>query len=199
MINEVADKLVAAAELLVKFSKTEDSEKRREIYRSIKKYESESDALTDRIYSELNNSFITPFDREDIHNLCEALDDTLDGINSSSKRMLLFNPKHSPESMVEMCRIILYSCKAARIAVGELKHCSKHPKVALEQCALLHDYEQTGDELYEEFIKTYFASSNTEDVLDLIKNKEIMQELEGTTDFAKVIGKNIKTIIVKYA
>lgn len=198
MLNDVGDVLVNASELLVKLIKTEDQTKREELYRLIKSYETQGDVLTDKIFVELNNSFITPFDREDIHSLCDALDDTIDSINSSSKRIILFKPKDIPECMVEICRIIFYSAKSVRIILGVLNTACKSPKVALEQCNLLHDYEQTGDELYEEFIKTNFTNAS-DDILELVKKKEIMQELEGATDFAKKIGTIIKTIIVKYA
>lgn len=197
MINQIGDMLVKASDVLVEFIHCSDQSKRTELYRCIKSYESECDTLVDNIYNELNNSFITPFDREDIHELCEALDDTLDGINSSSKRVLLFQPKQIPSKMEAMCRVISNACHAASIAVKELKTINKKPDIALQQCTILHDLEQEGDELYEEFVKDIFEYEK--DTIELVKNKEIMQELEGTTDFAKIIGKTIKTIIVKYA
>lgn len=197
LIDEVGKTLVNTGETLMEFIQSKDNESKTALYKKIKSFESASDKLTDTIFVELNKTFITPFDREDIHELCEAMDDILDGINSSSKRVLLYQPKLLPEQTIEMCRIILDCCYAVQVAVGELKTINKKPAVALQQCQKLHDLEQKGDELYENFIRQFFEME--EDTKELIKNKEIMQDLERTTDIAKAVGKIIKTIIVKYA
>ena len=180
LINEVGDVLAATADVLIEFVKCQDKDQKAELYHQIKTYETKSDALTDNIFKELNETFITPFDREDIHELCETMDDMLDAINSSSKRMLLFQPKVIPPEVVEMCYIIQKGTVSVRAAVYELKTVTKKPQVALEQCNILHDLESEGDELYENFIKALFES--TDDSIELVKLKEIMQDLERTTD-----------------
>lgn len=197
LINEVGDTLAATADVLIEFVQCQDKDQKAEFYHQIKAYETKSDVLTDNIFKELNETFITPFDREDIHELCETMDDMLDAINSSSKRILLFQPKTIPAEVIEMCYIIQKGTISVRTAVYELKTVTKKPQKALEQCNILHDLESEGDELYENFIKVLFES--TDDSIELVKLKEIMQDLERTTDIAKSIGKIIKTIIVKYA
>lgn len=197
LMGNVGKTLVKTGELLMEFIQCKDQEGKADLYKKIKSLETESDILTDTIFVELNKTFITPFDREDIHELCETMDDILDGINSSSKRVLLYHPKMIPEQTVEMCQIVFECCQAVQIAVNELKTINKKPTVALQQCQRLHDLEQRGDELYENFIKHFFDMED--DTKELIKNKEIMQDLERTTDIAKAVGKIIKTIIVKYA
>ena len=84
-----------------------------------------------------------------------------------------------------------------QIAMRELKTISKKPVLALEQCGILHDLEHQADDMYERFVTDLFKEETNS--IELIKNKEIMQELEKTTDKAKVVGKILKTIIVKYA
>lgn len=197
LINQVGETLVDTSSVLVDFVQCEDKEKMADLYHRIKAYETKSDHLTDNIFKELNETFITPFDREDIHELCEMMDDMLDGINSASKRVLLFQPKTIPDEIIEMCRMIQRGTVSVNAAVHELYNITKNPQVPLEQCNLLHDIEAEADELYENFIKGLFESVT--DGIELVKLKEIMQDLERTTDIAKSIGKIIKMIIVKYA
>lgn len=197
LINQVGETLVDTSVVLVDFVQCEDKGKMPGLYHQIKEYETKSDRLTDNIFKELNRTFITPFDREDIHELCETMDDMLDAINSASKRVLLFQPKTIPDELIEMCRMIQRGTVSVNTAVHELHHITKNSQVAREQCNLLHDIEAEADELYENFIKVLFESVT--DSIELVKVKEIMQDLERTTDIAKSIGKIIKMIIVKYA
>jgi uncharacterized protein Yka (UPF0111/DUF47 family) len=85
MINTVGDLLAKAAKRQAELIKKPTFEEMEEDYKLIKECETQSDSEIAKIYEELNISFITPFDREDIHSLCETVDDTLDFINSTSK------------------------------------------------------------------------------------------------------------------
>lgn len=197
LIIEVGDKCAEVSEYLVQFMNESDKAKAKEIYLKIKQCEIVGDTLIDNIFNELNDTFITPFDREDIHDLCETLDDVIDYITSSAKRMVLFQPHFVPELTKELAENIRQGCLSIQIAMRELKTISKKPTLALEQCGILHDLEHQADDMYERFVTDLFKEET--DSIELIKNKEIMQELEKTTDKAKVVGKILKTIIVKYA
>ncbi len=197
LINHVGELNNSASVTLNKFINSKDKTEMKDLYFEIKAYEREADDVLSVIFEELNSTFITPFDREDIHELCERLDDTLDNINSASKRVLLFQPKNIPDSMLELCKIIGECGNAINISLQELKTVNKKPTIALEQCERLHLLERKGDEVYEQYIKHLFEVET--DSIELFKTKEIMQELERTTDAANAVGKVIKTIIVKYA
>ena len=197
MINVVGDLLVKAADKQVELVAQSDYAKMEELYHQIKEHETQSDAQIAKIYEELNDSFITPFDREDIHSLCETIDDTLDYINSTSKRIILFKPTNIPDISRKMTDIVKKCCDAIQIALRELKTINKKPELALQQCSILHDLEQEADELSEDFVRRMFEQEK--DAIEIIKNKEIVQHMEYTTDMAKHVGKIIKTIIVKYA
>lgn len=198
LINQVGDTIEEASNLMMEFIRCADNqEKSEDLYRQIKTCEKDSDGYTDNIFKELNETFITPFDREDIHELCETMDDFLDAINSSTKRVLIFQPKTIPAEVVRMCEMIRKCAQSVNTAAHELYHVNKKPEVALRQCTVLHDLESDADELYEDFIKGLFEAVT--DGIEVFKLKEIMQDLERTTDIAKSIGKIVKTIIVKYA
>ncbi|MFA6778167.1 MAG: DUF47 family protein [Paludibacteraceae bacterium] len=197
LIIEVGSCLHTAATLLVEFAQTDDRVKAKEIFQKIKQQEVMCDGLTNNIFEELNDTFITPFDREDIHTLCERLDDVLDYINSSAKRVVLFQPKSIPDKMIDMTKIVLACCESIDIILHELKNIPKKPYRALEYCTKLHDLENEGDDIYEHYVTELFQ--NEKDAIEIIKLKEIMQYLEKTTDMANVVSKAVKNIIVKYA
>jgi len=197
LINHIGELNKNASSTLVKFITCEDKQKMQDLYFEIKGYEREADEVLNVIFDELNITFITPFDREDIHELCERLDDMLDNINSASKRVLLFQPKSIPNSALELCKIIAECGDSIYIALKELKTMNKKPAVALEQTEKLHQFERKADEVYEQYIKHLFEVE--QDSIELFKIKEIMQEFERTTDAANAVGKIIKTMIVKYA
>jgi predicted phosphate transport protein (TIGR00153 family) len=196
LINEVGLVLDKTAKILIDFIKS-DKTQMEGLYAKIKACETEADLITDTIFEELNNTFITPFDREDIQALCERLDDIVDAINSCSKRILIFQPKIIPPAAVKMCEIISDSCMVINAALQELKNIHKNTNTALEYCHRLHELEHDGDDLYEEYIKHLFETERNG--IELLKLKEIIQELERATDITYSVGKIIKTIVVKYA
>lgn len=199
MIEQEGEYCLEAAKLLPEFfNVATDHEKAKEMYARIKEFEMKGDHLVEEIYSELNDTFITPFDREDIHDLCENLDDVLDFITSSAKRVMMFQPHHIPKRMFGLAENIMQGCEAISIVLKQLNGVSKHSDVALEQCNRLHELEHAADDIYEQFITDVFVEY-ADDSVELIKLKEIMYELEKATDKAKNVGKAVKTIIVKYA
>lgn len=199
MIQGEGELCLEAASLLTEFFKVAtDHEKAKVMYGRIKEVEIKGDKMVESIYQELNDTFITPFDREDIHDLCEGLDDVLDFITSSAKRVMMFQPHHIPKRMNGLADNIKQGCEAISIALSQLNGISKHSAVTLEQCAKLHDLEHAADDIYEHFITDLFVEY-ADNSVELIKLKEIMYELEKATDKAKNVGKTIKTIIVKYA
>jgi len=196
LINRIGLAMVQASELLVEFIKS-DKKNMEALYVKIKSCEKEADILVDTIFKELHRTFITPFDREDIQLLCERLDDVLDSINSCAKRVLIFQPRHIPPAAVKMCEIISISCGVINSVAAELKTLNRKAGAILAHCDRLHALEHDGDDLYEEYIKHLFETEH--DGAELFKLKEIIQELERTTDMTYSVGKIIKTMIVKYA
>lgn len=193
----MSERIVAGADLFTEFVATTDHDKQVELYTKIKAIETECDHIMIGIYDELSNSFITPFDREDIHQLCTELDDVMDYINDSAKRILLYQPRVMPSKAMHMAEIILEGAKTINVAFGELKTMTKKPDIANEQCTKLHDLEHEGDDVYDNFVKELFESDI--DPKELIKCKEIMQSLETATDCANHVGKTLQIIIAKYA
>lgn len=197
LFRTIGERTVEAADMLTQIISETDRERQQDIYQKIKAIETECDQIETLIFDELNDAFVAPFDREDIHELCGALDDVVDLINSSAKRLLLYQPKQVPNKAMHMAEIILEGAKSIRIGMAELKTMNKHSELALEQCQKLHDLEHEGDDVYDNFVKELFETE--QDARELVKLKDLMQGMESATDKANSVGKILKTIIVKYA
>jgi len=197
ILKEMADVILVASDLIIECVQKGDHESAVEYYKRIKEQEKKGDALSVIIFDELNSTFITPFDREDIHHLADRLDDVTDYINSCAKRIVLYNPKQLPKEAIDLALLIKEGAVCIGKAVDELNVMKKNSKKIKEYCVELHNIENKADDVYENFLIQLFE--NEKDAVEIIKLKEIMYELEKATDAAEYVGKIIKTIIVKYA
>lgn len=197
MFKEFATYIKEAAKTLEESIDHNSAQERADYHKKVKEIERKGDALANHIADELGSTFITPFDREDIHVLTASLDDVLDGINSSAKRIAIYNPKPLSESAKKLCNVISKSAEVMVLAMDELEGFRKGPAKLSEYCKQLHDLENEGDDIYENFVIKLFEEEK--DGIELIKVKEIMHELEKTIDFSERVGKALKSLIVKYA
>lgn len=193
----MADKVVEGANLLTDMISQEDEKlKQEDTYDCIKEIETECDQITTRLFDALNEAWITPLPKADLHALADSLDDVMDNINASAKRMMLYHPETMNNQTMHMAEIVIECAKAIRDAFGELQNLKRRPARALELCNRLHELEHEGDDVYGDFVQELFESDT--DAKEVIKIKEIMASLESATDCANKVGKTLKTIIVKY-
>lgn len=146
---------------------------------------------------ELGTTFITPFDREDIHDLASSIDDVIDGINSCAKRITIYNPRLISESGKELSRMIRQEADYIVKQMDELETFVRSQIPCVGIAPKMHDIENQADDIYELFITKLFEEEK--DCIELIKVKEIVHELEKTTDAAEHVGKILRSLIVKYA
>jgi predicted phosphate transport protein (TIGR00153 family) len=129
-----AENLVKAAELLKKLLNTTVNEEWERINKEIKDVEHIGDEITNNTYQQLNKSFITPFDREDIHELTAHIDDVVDSINGISRRICLYKPKKLIPVYVEMADLILEGAKHIETAIHCLKDAGDNRQMIMEAC-----------------------------------------------------------------
>jgi uncharacterized protein Yka (UPF0111/DUF47 family) len=197
LFKELSKVILTAADVLTECTKTNSHDEHARYYKIIKEYERHGDKLSHQIFDELNRTFITPFDREDIHELAMFMDDVLDGINSSAKRLALYKPKTIPDSAVQLATLIRQAAVCLGVITDQLETLKKKSAVVRKSCVELHDIENKADDVYDFFVMKLFEQEK--DSLELIKLKEILYEMEKTTDVAEYVGKIVTTIIVKYA
>jgi len=197
LLDELAECISIASTLITKCVDKYEYDSAVEFFKKIKEQERQGDRLLADIFEKLNTTFITPFDREDIHDLANTLDDVLDDINSCAKRIVMYHPIKIPESAVKIGHILIEGAEILVKAVKMLATLKKDAEVLKENCNKLHIFENEADDIYEAFIIDLFKTEK--DVTEIIKLKEIMHELEDAADTIEKVGKVIKTIIVKYA
>ncbi len=197
LFEGVAENLEKGAILLNKlFLSLDNEEEKLLLVAQIKQCESAGDDFTHQIFDELNKTFITPFDREDIQTLTSSLDDVLDYINSCAKRMELYKINAVPKNALEISEFLVQASYEIRIAIGELSNL-KHPEVIKKTCIRLNEIENKVDDLYYMSISYFFE--NEKDAIDLIKKQAIIKALETAADKAEDVADVLKSIIVKVA
>ena len=197
LLKQQAAVLITASDLFIDCLKTNTHEEQLEYYKKIKDQEREGDKLSHKVFDELNSTFITPFDREDIHALANFLDDVMDEINSAAKRIALYRPKRIPEEAMELALLIKEASLCIDKITDELDTLKHNAKRVKQYCKELHDIENKADDVYEHFVIKLFEQET--DSIELFKLKEILYEMERATDVAENVGKIVRTIIVKYA
>jgi len=191
---EIADK---AAEFLQRLFSSTDKEEIAELSRLIKLEETNGDKATVKVFKLLNETFITPFDREDITLLTDALDDVIDAINRVAHKVMLFSPETLPPATAEMTEVIKKGTAEIKLAVHELTNLRRSDKQLKAHTKEIKNLEEEADRIYERGTSSLFKSEIR--TIELIKLKEIIQELEKAANKINSVGKILKTMIVKYA
>jgi uncharacterized protein len=189
MFSAMSDNLITGARALVDlFANYQDVEKRIE---QIHRIEREGDELTHAILTKLNQTFITPFDREDIHQLASKLDDVLDFINAASARLVMYRIGDPPPAAGELASIILKQCMKLREAVSLIQ---KNGNI-LAHCVEINRLENEADQVSQQAIARLFE--HEKDPINLIKIKELLEFLERATDKAEDVANVLETVVLK--
>jgi hypothetical protein len=192
-----AQNLVKAAELLKELMASTVYEDHERIHQEIKDVEHIGDEITNKTYVQLNKSFITPFDREDIHELTAHIDDVVDEINGIARRVCLYKPKKLIPIYKEMAELIYQGAKEIEGAI----HCLKDPVANKEKitsaCEKVKQIEHDADELYFAGVLELFEKE--EDPKELIKNNKILENLERCVDEEEDVTDTLKAILIKMA
>ena len=159
----------------------------------IKFVEHKGDQLTHGIIMRLNQTFITPFDREDIHDLNSALDDVLDLIDGVAGRLITYKVKEISQGARQLSRVIVHGASIIQKAVAELSK----PVNILEYCQQLQHLEEEADRIKGECVARLFE--NATDPIEVIKWKEIYEVLEATTDKVQDVANVLETVVLKAA
>ncbi|NVO10403.1 MAG: DUF47 family protein [Bacteroidales bacterium] len=189
--------LIKTAEVLKLLLSTEDIEQQETYIKQIKDLEKIGDDFTHTIFDQLNKSFITPFDREDIQQFTSNIDDVVDTINGVAQRIRLYKPKTYIPVYLEFAEIIYLAAKEIEFSVNLLTDPSGNNEKITQSCIKINTLENKADELYHMGISMLFE--NEKDPFELIKKKEILETLEKAVDKAEDVSDAIKTILVKMA
>jgi predicted phosphate transport protein (TIGR00153 family) len=153
--------------------------------------EHRGDKATYSIITKLNQTFITPFDREDIHRLASSLDDVLDFVNSAALRLVMYKIHNPPPVSAELAGIIVLQCEELAKGVSLLE---KNGQV-MKHCEEVNRLEDMADNVSRRAIADLFE--HEKDPIQLIKLKELYEVLEYATDKAEDAANVIEAIVLK--
>jgi hypothetical protein len=191
LFNQVSANLAKGCRLLQKI--LEDPRDRAARVEQLQEIEHQGDELTHAIITKLNQSFITPFDREDIHRLASSLDDVLDFANTAALRMTLYKITDPPPAAAELAHFIVQQSEALGKGVSLLEK----NQMVLEHCVEVNRLENEADRVSRSAIATLFDQEK--DPIRLIKIKELYEVLERATDKAEDAANVLETVALKSA
>jgi hypothetical protein len=160
---------------------------------AIKRLEHEADQVTHEVVNRLDRTFITPLDREDIHQLASDLDDVMDAMDGTARRSEMFRLGPAPEGVKQLVEVIERMVAVVADAVGRLKKGDDVMRFCIEAKRL----EEEGDAIYHDALGHMFDTER--DALEVIKWKEIYDMLERTLDQSEDVANDLESITIKHA
>jgi len=191
LFAEVAARLTGSATLLHEMLK--DPARLDEHVASIKVLEHEADNLTRDTIERIDRTFVTPFDREDIHALAGELDDVVDLIDGTARRAAIFHITESRPHAVQLSEVLLRAARCVEETVRKMKD----PLAVGAGTRQLKVLEEEGDAVYHEAMEVLFSSGS--DALEVIKWKEMYDKIEDAIDQCEDVGNVLQSISLKNA
>ncbi|HKC27287.1 MAG TPA: DUF47 family protein [Jatrophihabitans sp.] len=164
---------------------------REAIAKNLRECEHAGDAITHRIMRQLNTSFVTPFDREDIYRLASALDDVVDAIEATADFIVLADVGTLPPLMLEMIQLLQRSANETAEAMARLRTLRDLEPYWIE----VNRIENEADRLYRKLLSKLFSGAY--DALTMVKLREVADGLEEAADALEHVAHGVETIAVK--
>jgi predicted phosphate transport protein (TIGR00153 family) len=164
--------------------------------REMKDLEHECDAITHRTFDKLNLTFITPLEREDIHELASRLDDIVDHIDSTASRLVIYGVKKPTDEAKLLAQVLTRTCIEVQKAVAGLRNL-KDPALLSRISVEINRLENESDDILRLALKRLFERQNG-DVLEVIKLKEIYEKLESAVDRCEDVANVIQAVVLRH-
>ena len=181
-----------AAKTLVEMLSQRDGDYQEYVQR-IKSIEHACDDLTHSVATRLNQSFITPFDREDIYMMSKALDDVVDLIDGAARSVVMYDIHETTEAAKQLAGII----QRMAVQLNEIVSVLQKPKGVTERLVEIHRLENEGDDIYQRAVGALFHENR--DPLEVIKWKDVYEKLEDTIDRSENVANIIEGVIIKHS
>ena len=165
-----------------------------ECHKKIHTIETEADKLVRNIFSELNSTFITPLDREDMQRVASKIDDTIDHIDGIAARLETYKIITAPPYALDMANELVKATKEVELMTAKLRNI-KNPSSMIEHCRNTSAIEHKVDDLYSAAITKLFESN---DAIEIIKLKDIYEKMESASDRCVDVADVVEDIVLKY-
>lgn len=189
LFNRAADNLVEAADVLAEFAA--DPTVREKLAVTLRDHEHAGDTTTHEIFRQLNSSFVTPFDREDIYALAANLDDVMDAMEAAADLIELTGLGELPSEMVRQVELLQRASRTTAAAMPRLRDMDDLESYWIE----VNRIENEADRLYRRLLSRLFSGDY--DALTVMKLKEVADLLEDAADALEHVAHVVETIAVK--
>jgi predicted phosphate transport protein (TIGR00153 family) len=190
MFATSADNLVTGAKLLTELLGA-DPAARPEIAERMRAAEHAADDATHTIYRQLNLSFITPFDREDIYRLAGSLDDVMDAMDAAVDLVVLYKIDDLPRGIADQVEVLERAAELTAAAMPRLRTMKDLPEYWIE----INRLENQADQVYRRMLADLFSGEY--DPVTILKLKEVVDQLEAAADAFEHVAHTVETIVVK--
>jgi uncharacterized protein len=194
LLEESAQNLVKASAELKKLPLCKTQTQRIEAAKKIKDIEHDGDSITHKIFSELNSTFVTPLDREDIHELASALDDVLDHMDGCAHRFVMYKTTRVPKAIPQLIDVLILSIQELKNGVHLLRNLNKI-ELLQDTFKKVNEYENQADEIFDQAVADLFDKEK--DAIQIIKLKEVLVGLETATDKCEDAANVLEGILIK--
>jgi predicted phosphate transport protein (TIGR00153 family) len=191
LFSQIAERLTGSSKLLHELFENPGDMQRK--VAEIKELEHQADNLTHEVIERLDRTFVTPFDREDIHELASELDEVIDLVDGAARRADIYRITEIPKGAVILTDVL---CKAA-VCVEAAVRGMKTQKIVNAQTEELKKFEEEGDAAYHEAMGILF--DNSSDPIQVIKWKELYDKIEDAIDQCEDVGNVLQSISLKNA
>jgi predicted phosphate transport protein (TIGR00153 family) len=190
LFSAAADNLVDGSKLLLELLHAPASN-RGDVGAKIRDAEHRGDEVTHQILREVNSTFVTPFDREDIYRLASRLDDVMDFIEAASDLVVLYELGEMPSEIMRLAELLEHAAQITSQAMPRLRSLNNLSDYWIE----INRLENDADKLFRRFVARLFGGEY--DALMVMKLKEVAEELEGAADAFENVADTVETIAVK--
>lgn len=194
LFDQMAANLQVGADVLVELLESPDASRRIPLIKQLEDIEHRGDELTHEVILALNQSFITPFDREDIHTLATSLDDVLDFIHASARSIESYRLGEITPEIKQLGKLIQQASAELNKAIPLMAN-MKNADTILAACIKINSLENDADNVLDYATAELFSTQT--DAIQIIKIKDVVQLLENATDKAEDAANVLETILLK--
>lgn len=194
LFEQASAELILLAETIHEVVNTPNAD-RNSYFTKINNIEEGIEEIAHKTNIELSKNFITPFDREDIHDLIKSMDNVADFMQSATSRMELYQVEDVTKSIRKLTEINLEACKLIGIGIAELKEMD-HKQIK-DICKRINKLERKADVVFHKAVADLFE--NESDAKNIIRYKEVLSALENASDKCKSVANVIEQISVKHS
>jgi predicted phosphate transport protein (TIGR00153 family) len=194
LLEELAGKMTASAAVFGELAAAQGHAQFAAIASKLKTLETEADSVCHRVYEELDRTFVTPIDREDLAQLNKALDDVVDSMEHAAAFAALFRFEALTDPMKQLIVIKIKTVAELARAVGNLRKFND-PESIRDTTVAVHTLENEADAVYRRSIEALF--SNGTDARELVRQKDMLTTLENGVDLCEDAMDVIRSVVVK--